>query len=290
MQIDLEGLRIVIDGFDADLARRMVERYAPYSSPADAGSSAPRPAAGGGREDEPLRVRLGLEEIDYFIVPPEIPETNPVLVASDGDRVRYLGYRIAGWFDARGGRGEMLLSRGTFEPDLRAIENYIRAATAWQAASRGGALVHAASAVHRGNGYLFFSPSGAGKSTLSAANTRARVLSDDLSLVLPRPGGGLDIVGSPFRGTYTGGPPVIGRFPLVHGFRLVQDSRAEVREVQRARAFGELDANLPFVVDAFPKRPDLFARFEEIFAPLPLSHLHFRKDDSYWDAIERAGL
>ncbi len=244
-------------------------------------------------------MRLGTEDRDYFIDPPEIPEDNPVLLAPDGARVRYLGYRLAGWFETRGGRGEALLARGEYEPDLRAIENYMRVATAWMAAWRGGALVHAASAVLNDRGYLFFGPSGAGKSTLSAANTRARVVSDDLSLVLPRscggliaPGGrgGLDLVGSPFRGTYTGGPPVIGRFPLVHGFRIVKDTRAEVRAVPRVRAFAELVANLPFLVDSFPSRPELFARFEETFAPLPLSHLHFRKDDSYWDAIERAGL
>jgi hypothetical protein len=173
---------------------------------------------------------------------------------------------------------------------VRAIENYVRSAVAWQAAERGGALVHSASAVLNGKGYLFYGPSGAGKSTLSACNTRASVLSDDLSLVLPRPGGGLDVAGSPFRGTYTGGPPVRGRFPLVAGFRIVQAPQAEVREVPRVRVLTSLIANLPFVDDAFTVRPDLFERFERTFGALTLRHLHFRKDDSYWDAIAAAGL
>ena len=60
-----------------------------------------------------------------------------------------------------------------------------RAAVAWQAACRGGALVHGASAVRRDRAYLFYGESGAGKSTLSACNRRATVVSDDLSLVLP---------------------------------------------------------------------------------------------------------
>ena len=63
----------------------MAERYGPY-----AGTS---PDAGPG-----LTVRLGLEERDYFIDPPEAPALNPVLLACDGERVRYLGYRVAGWF------------------------------------------------------------------------------------------------------------------------------------------------------------------------------------------------
>jgi hypothetical protein len=29
---------------------------------------------------------------------------------------------------------------------------------------------------------------------------------------------------------------------------------------------------------------------ERTFRDVPLAHLHFRKDDGYWDAIDRAGL
>lgn len=274
VRIDLAGLGLIIEGLDGTLETILSERYVPYTAPE---ASAPAP--------DDLRVSLRLEETDYFIDPPPTPEDNPVLLACDGARVRYLGYRLAGWFDTRGGRGEMVLAQGNYEPPVRAIENYIRSAVAWQAAERGGALVHSASAVLNGKGYLFYGPSGAGKSTLSACNTRASVLSDDLSLVLPRPGGGLDVAGSPFRGTYTGGPPVLGRFPLVAGFRIVKATEARVAPVPRVRSFTELVANLPFVVDALDRRPELFARFEATFRDLPLAHLHFRKDDSYWDAI-----
>ena len=294
MAVELGDLRIILEGLAEDLSRRLLDRYAPYSSADEPGmealSAAPAPFEVPDAEAGVLRVRLGIEEKEYFIEPPPVPEDNPVLIAAEGSRVRYLGYRLAGWFEARGGRGDILLARGNYEPDLRAIENYVRVATAWMAAMRGGALVHAASAVHHGRGYLFFGPSGAGKSTLSAANSRARIVSDDLSLVLPGPVGRLDLIGSPFRGTYTGGPAVVGRFPLVHGFRIVKDTVAAVRSVPRVRAFAELVANLPFLVDSFPSQPALFARFEDVFAPLPLSHLHFRKDDTYWEAIEAAGL
>ena len=278
MRIDLAGLGIVLGGLDAPLEEALRARYTPYTSAASAA------------QPDDLQVTLRLDEDDYFIDPPATPEENPVLLACDGMRVRYLGYRLAGWFDTRGGRGEMILAAGGYEPPLRSIENYVRSAVAWQAAERGGALVHSASAVWNGKGYLFYGPSGAGKSTLSACNRRAAILSDDLSLVLPRAGGGLDVAGSPFRGTYTGGPPVQGRFPLTAGFRIVQAPRAEVREVAHVRVLAELIANLPFVDDSFLQRPDLFERFERTFASLTLRHLDFRKDESYWDAIAAAGL
>ena len=272
------AIRIEIDGLDDELAAALSERYGPY---ADGAAS---------REDATLRIGFTRDARDYFIEPPAAPEFNPVWIACDGSRIRYLGHRLAGWFDTVKRRGKIVLARGAFEPELRALENYVRCAVAWCAVEQGGALVHAASLVRHGKAYLFYGESGAGKSTLAAADTRGTVVSDDLSLVLPRPEGGLDLVGSPFRGTYEGGAPVVGRFPLAAGFRLVKAARAEVRPVQRTLALGQLVGNLTFVAEAFRERPDLFASVEAAFAGVPLLHLHFVKDDSYWDAIEAAGL
>jgi hypothetical protein len=274
--IAMGALEIELRGLDAGLATDLRRRYEPYV--------ADRPAS-----PAVLRVALGLEPIDYFIEPAGRSEFARVLLAADGERVRYMSYRVAGWFEVAGGRGELLLSRGSFEPELRALENYVRAAVAWQAASRGGALVHAASAVRDGAGYLFYGESGAGKSTLSACSRRGQIVSDDLSLVLPGEDGKLVLVGSPFRGTYEGGAPVQGSYPLRAGFRLIQAPQAAVVPVARPRALAELVGNLPFVAEAFGGRPDLFERVQRAFAGVPLAHLRFRKDDSFWDAITAAG-
>lgn len=272
--IALGPLEIQFSGLDATLAATLHERYTPYATPR-------------ATRDDALRVDVGSYDVDYF-VEPKSGEVGRLQLACDGDRVRYLSYRVAGWFDTRGGLGLLWLSRGEWEPVLRSFENYIRAAVAWQAASRGGALVHAASAVLDGRGYLFYGESGAGKSTLSACNRRARIVSDDLSLILPDEDG-VALVGSPFRGTYEEGDPVEGSFPLRAGFRLIQSERAEVQPVPRVRALAELVGNLPFVAEAFRGRPDLFARVQQSFDGVALAHLHFRKDDSYWDAIAAAG-
>jgi hypothetical protein len=276
--LTLSAIRIEIEGLDAALAAALRARFGPYADDA--------PPHG----DAGLRIGFAREERDYFIEPPAAPEFNPVWIACDGSRIRYLGHRLAGWFDTRERLGQIVFARGAFEPELRALENYLRCAVAWCAVERGGALVHAASAVRHGKAYLFYGESGAGKSTLSAVSTRGSVVSDDLSLVLPRPEGGLDLVGSPFRGTYEGGAPIVGRFPLAAGFRLVKADRAEVRPVQRTLALGQLVGSLTFVAEAFRERPDLFASIEAAFAGIPLLHLHFAKDDSYWDAIDAAGL
>ncbi len=278
VSLRLDPLVIQLDGLSATQQSQLIERYAPY---VEAGA-VDRPGT--------LRVQLVQDDVEYFIDPPRIPELVPVQLVCDGGRIRYQSYQVAGWFDTIGGEGRLLLARGSFEPFSRAVENYIRSAVAWQAATRGGALVHAASSVLHGRGYLFYGESGAGKSTMSACNRRGRVISDDLSLVLPDDDGRPALIGSPFRGTYTGGPPVQGRFPLAAGFRLIQASQAAVRTVSRVRAFSELVGNLPFVAEKFAEREDLFDAVRTLFSDVPLAHLEFCKDDSYWDAIAAAGL
>ncbi|HEX4825684.1 MAG TPA: hypothetical protein VFV19_15385 [Candidatus Polarisedimenticolaceae bacterium] len=272
LALDAVGLALV--GIDEERAEALRARYGPYAAAAHA----------------PIAVHFGIDERPHFIEPAGELEFNPIWIACDGTRVRYLGLRVAGWFDTAARDGRLVLASGGVEPDLRAIENYLRCAVAWDAASRGGALVHGASAVRNGRAYLFFGESGAGKSTLSAVTDRATVVSDDLTLLLPRPGGGLDVVGSPFRGTYEEGPPVVGRFPLAAAFRILKGPAAEVKDAPRAIVFGQLVGNLTFVAEAFGARPDLFASVEAAFSKVPLRHLVFRKDDSYWDAIDAAGL
>jgi len=275
----LDDLRVRLSGLDGPLEQALRVRFGPFLPRAET-TDAPGS----------LEVSVAAETTDYFIDPPAIPEQNPILLEVEGARVRYLGYRVAGWFDTVRSTGQLLLAQGDYEVPDRAMENYLRVAVAWLAISRGGALVHAASAVRNGRGYLFYGESGAGKSTLSASNRRGRVVSDDLTLVLPGPDGTPHVVGSPFRGTYEQGRAVLGRFPLAAGFRIVKAAVAEVRPVQRVRAMAELVGNLPFTAECFHRRPELFEGVERTFANCPLAHLHFRKDDTFWDAIDRAGL
>jgi hypothetical protein len=273
VRLALGPLALDLHGLDEGRAAALRARYGPFAGTAGA------PDGGA------LSVSVRLDAREYFVEPPAELEFNPVFLAHDGGRVRYLGYKVAGWFDTHAGTGVLVLARGTYEPDLAAIENYVRAAVAWQAAGRGGALVHAASAVLGGKAYLFYGESGAGKSTLAACNRRGRIVSDDLSLILPGGGGRTELVGSPFRGTYEEGEPVLGTFPLAGGFRLVQDTRAAVVPVPRVRALAELVGNLTFVAEAYGSAPELWEALERTFRDVPLGHLHFSRDDTYWDAI-----
>jgi hypothetical protein len=272
--LDFGGLGLVVDGLDRELADGLRERFPHFVT--------------GDPADIALRIELRRETgRTYFIDPPEGTELHPVWIACDGATVRYASYTLAAKIDAPARTARFLLAGGSHEPPARAIENALRCAIACAAAERGGALLHAASCLRNGRGYVFFGASGAGKSTIASVDTRGRFVSDDLTLLVRAPGGALSVVGGVFPGPFEAEPL---RAPLAAGFRLVQAEAPAIVSASRTILFGQVVANLPFLVETLDARPDLFARLEETFAGVPLFHLHFRKDDSYWDVIDRAGL
>ena len=140
--------------------------------------------------------------------------------------------------------------------------------------------------IPEGDFVFLVGPSGAGKSTLAALSDEGEVLSDDLSVVLKGPTG-LLVAGGPFRGTYAGGGPIVGTFPVAGFYRLRKDTRNEVRP-DDGGCFADLVGNLPFVVDQIPGHPHLIDGVRALVDGTPFRYLHFRKDESFWAAIDAA--
>lgn len=277
LRLDLPGLAIELHGLPEATADAMIARYGPFLGAAN----------GAGR---PLRVDVGDAGVDYFVPPPpaEVAEIYRALTAYDGAIFRLTTYRLAAWFDVSRRTGRIALARGDWDPAPRALENFLRSACAWMALDAGGLFLHGAGIVHRDRGYLFYGPSGAGKSTLAALSSEPRVVSDDLSLLLPGPGG-LELVGSPFRGTYAGGGPVTGRFPVAGFYRLRKDAVTAVRRGDAA-CFADLLGNLPWVVDQMPRFPAIIDAVHRALGDARFAYLHFRKDEDFWPAIDAAAI
>ncbi|HUD70585.1 MAG TPA: hypothetical protein VMQ62_01375 [Dongiaceae bacterium] len=273
--LDLSGVAVELSGLPETLAEAMIARYGPFLGAGD----------GTGR---PLRVMVRSAPLDYFIPPPpaDAAEYYRAPTAYDGSIFRLTTYRLAAWFDVRNREGQVLLGAGGFDPAPRAMENFLRSAVAWLAIDRGGLFLHGAGIVRRGRCYLFYGPTGAGKSTLAALSREGDVISDDLSLLLREPGG-LVAAGSPFRGTYTGGGPVTGRFPVAGFYRLRKDQQTAVRPGD-AGCFADLLGNLPWVVDQLPRFPDLIDQVHRTVEGSRFAYLHFRMDEDFWPAIDRA--
>ena len=272
-RLAIGDLAIELAGLPVDAADALEARFAAFSAPP-------------GRDGAGLRLEVLDADREHFLAPPppSRAELCRVLTTLDGEVFRAVSYRLAWWFDLDAMRGQVAYARTPFEPPARAIENLLRSAVAWLAQRRGGLLVHGASIERDGRVLVFYGPSGAGKSTLSAQSRSGRVISDDLTLLLPAEGG-LHAAGSPFRGTYTGGETVTGLFPVAGFYRLRKDARTAVSPGDAA-AFADFLGNLPWVVDQLPTRPELFERIRAAVGATPFHYLHFRKDEDFWPAID----
>jgi hypothetical protein len=293
------GLSLAFAGLDTALADAAADRFGAYlvdpgggdrSSPAGTATSS---AAAPGASSAPAvttRILVHADSIPYYVEPDrgEKPEGyyRLKIVHEDG-LIRLVTYGMAAWLDPRSGRGAASFATGAWDPRERAFENLCRVAVAWMAVERGGFLIHGASIVRNGRAYIFFGRSASGKSTLASMNTEGQVISDDLSLVLPSPGG-MVVAGTPFRGTWRGGLPVKGTFPLAAMFLLKQDTRTRVEEPPRILAMAEFIANLPFVNDALHTYPGLIPRLERSAASVALKLLHFRPDPNFWQVLDSA--
>jgi hypothetical protein len=269
----MDAIAVEFEGLSNPLADHMEHRYAAYLST----------ARGAGR---PLRVEVLEAELDYFLEPgfASRREQYRVLTALDGEVFRTMSYRLASWIDLERLTGQVALGSGSLDPAPRALENFLRSAVAWLAQTNGGLFLHGASIVRGGRCFLFYGPTGSGKSTLAAMSTEGRVISDDLTLLLEG-SAGMAAVGSPFRGTYTEGEPVVGRFPVAGCYRLRKDSTTAVRP-DDGGCFADILGNLPYVVDQLQHRPHLIDVIRSRVTGLPLRYLHFRKDADFWPAID----
>jgi hypothetical protein len=269
-RIDISGIAVEYQGLPDALADRMSALYAPYLGP----------PSGLGR---PLLVRVFEAPTDRFF-PMRFGTEYRMLTALDDGVFRTVSYRLASFIDLRRREGVVALASDELDPAPRALENFLRSSVAWLAIEEGGFLLHGACIVRGRRGYLFYGPSGAGKSTLAAMNNEGEVISDDLTLVLPRAEGPV-VSGGPFRGTYTRGAPVVGTFPVAGFYRLRKDTVTEVRP-DDGGCFADLLGNLPFVVDQLPGRPHLIDRVRGLVDGAPFHYLHFRKDADFWPAID----
>jgi hypothetical protein len=271
LAVDIGGLAFHLEG--ADEARRAIltERYAPFlSTPSDGA----------------FRVALLDAAREHFVRPDEAPtgSTHPLSLAWEGSILLVRSFGFAGWISIEQGHGGLALARAEYEQSAWCVENYLRVATAWRALREGGVLLHAASLVLDGKGFLFMGASGSGKSTLAATSRLGEVLSDDLSLVRCHEGR-FAVAGTPFRGTYAGGRPIRGEFPIAGMFRILKSAGNRCEPVPAGSAVPILLASAPFVVDQISRDGRILENLHRLNVVHPLAYLHFDLSGDFWSAV-----
>jgi hypothetical protein len=248
-----------------------------------------RPYLVGSPSEDCLSVELRDGQCDHF-VPPEAefsPGPHPLSLAWEDGVLLVRSYGFAGWASLENSRGGMALARGNFERPEWCVENYLRVLTAWRAARGGGVLLHAASLVRGERAYLFLGPSGSGKSTLAARSREGVVLSDDLTLIR-REEDRYRVWATPFRGTYTGGPPQTGSYPIGGLYRIFKDETERLEKVPRANAVADLLAASPFVVDQIDRDGRILQNLRALEAAYPVSYLYFTIEGDIWKVLDRS--
>ena len=220
--------------------------------------------------------------IEFAVRPQELkPPVGDVVVRRNGGPDRFIveRYDFVGMLDLKERSGQVAFA----EPDEFSVDSFLRIAYSLALADAGGLLIHAASLIREGRGYLFCGPSGSGKSTVARLSTDATLLSDELSIVRIDDGRAR-CYGTPFWGELARGGEDCSA-PLVGIYGLHKGSRHVVEALMPRRALERLLPNVMF----FAKEAEPTARVLDIAADLveaiPCFDLFFRPDPAFWKAI-----
>ncbi len=212
--------------------------------------------------------------------------TSPGPVSDDDVRVRREG-------------GEWLLERGDFQarwdpltgrghvrqnPNPYALDSVLRILHSLVLATRGGFLLHAASAICDGQAYLFSGVSGAGKTTLTRlAPASVTLLTDEISYVRPSPVG-YSASGTPFSGELAkAGENTIA--PVSALFFLDKGPENRVEELSPSEAVRRLMRNILFFAEDHDLVEKLLATACDFVQRVPVRRLTFYPDSRVWDEI-----
>ncbi len=206
-----------------------------------------------------------------------------VVVERDGgpDRFDLSRYDFAGRLDLARRVADVTLA----EAHELTLDSLLRVMLSLALIPGRGLLVHAASLVREGRGYLFPGVSGAGKTTLARLSADATLLSDELSIVTVGDDGAR-VHGTPFWGELArageaGAAPLAGIYFPRHAPEHAVTPLAERAALTRI---------LPTVM-SFAREPDVVARVvalaADLVAHVPGFILDFRRDPGFWETIER---
>jgi hypothetical protein len=176
-------------------------------------------------------------------------------------------------------------------PQANVIENFLRVYSAHRVLELGGVMLHSAGLVFDDQAYIFCGCSNAGKTTLTrkAYDAGARVLSDDINLVLPGKIG-YQAHAVPFTGEFgrtldhRGGKEA---YPVAGIVLLEQGDSLATETVTQSAAVARLLTGSPFVNTDAEESERLFDAVTGLVAQVPIIRLFSRREDKI-DMIIRA--
>lgn len=164
------------------------------------------------------------------------------------------------------------------------LNNYLRIIYSLVLLDEQGFLVHAASLIRNGIGYLFPGKSGTGKTTITQLSRISIILSDEISLV-KKVNGKYNIFGTPFWNELTINGENIYT-PLKQIFLPKKDKENYIIPVKPLNALEYLIPNVLFFLDNDKFNMQLFNICMDFIDAVPAQELHFLPEPSFWSVID----
>jgi hypothetical protein len=210
------------------------------------------------------------------------------LIRRTGAGIAITGFDFVGHLDRAGAAPFQATLAVAKEEELArsfVLENFLRILLAHHVLDRGGVLLHSAGVLYRDRAYLFSGRSNAGKTTLArkAAAAGARVLSDDINLVIPE-NGGYRVHKVPFTGEFGRRAENLSgceSFPL-GGLALLEKAPAlTAAPVRPAESVAGLLTGCPFVNDDSEEFPALLEVLTQLVSHTPMIRMGVARDDPF---------
>jgi hypothetical protein len=258
--VEIGGIPIALRADDADFLGALRRRYSGFFS------------------DSPPQAEFDLDI------------SSTVSVCDDDVQVRRVGPEwlvergdfLARW-DPNSGRGRIRQNRNPY-----AVDSVLRIVHSLILASRGGFLLHAASAIYDGRGYVFSGISGAGKTTMTRlAPPNIVLLTDEVSYIR-RHGDGYSAFGTPFAGELAR-PGENCAAPVAGIFFLERGSKNRFDPVPASHAVRRLMRNILFFAQDRNLVQNIFATACDFVSRVPIYELAFYPDGRVWDEIMNFG-
>jgi hypothetical protein len=164
------------------------------------------------------------------------------------------------------------------------VENFLRVLAAHRSLEQDGILLHSAGLVFDRRAYVFCGKSGAGKTTLTrkAFASGAKVLSDDINVLLPDANSNYHAHAIPFTGEFgrtLNQNKAQDAFPVESIVLLEQGDKLRVNRVTDSQAVAKLLTSCPFVNMDARESESLFDVLIKLVKSVPVVWLQARRDD-----------
>jgi len=285
-QLEIGGIPILIKSEESSFMSLIADKYQAFAAPISYLTSKEN-ALSVSQPDPPIKLHMNIRQVEKQKQPDMLEEELWINVSYRDDRFFIQRPDLEGEIDVSG-----RVARVTNRAAVYSFDSFLRILYSLILVQEGGFLLHAASVVKHGRGYIFMGRSGAGKSTIAGYSTQYEVLSDEISLI-KKVGDQYLLYSTPFWGEQEikGGnfySPIHGIYQLKASpiYQLKASPETEIRKLQTKESLCRLMENILYFARVPFLTRQVFQNCLDFIYKTNLYELTFQKNNHFWEIIE----